>query len=75
MLTLYLVVIIVVVAIWRFGIKKFRFVWRKKMTVIDELIRQREEIKLASDELRAPMARMTSIIGDMVMKEQTVEGR
>ena len=75
MLTLYLVIIIVVVAIWRFGIKKFRFVWRKKMTVIDELIRQREEIKLASDELRAPMARMTSIIGDMVMKEQTVEGR
>ena len=45
------------------------------MTVIDELIRQREEFKLASDELRAPMARMTSIIGDMAMKEQTVEGR
>ena len=30
---------------------------------------------MASDELRQPMARMTTIIGDMSMREQTLEGR
>ena len=75
MLTFYLIIIIIIVVIWRFGIKKYKAVWRKKRTVIDELKRQREEIKLASDELRQPMARMTTIIGDMSMREQTLEGR
>ena len=75
MLTLYLVVIIISLAIWRYGIKKYRAIWTKKKTIIDELKRQREEIKLTSDELRMPMARMTTIIGDMAMKEQTLEGR
>ena len=75
MLTLYLVIIIVIVAIWRYGIKKYQAMWKRKKTVIDELKRQREEIKLTSDELRMPMARMTTIIGDLAMKEQTLEGR
>ena len=75
MLTFYLIVIIIIVVIWRFGINKYKAVWRKKSTVIEELKRQREEIKLASDELRQPMARMTTIIGDMSMREQTLEGR
>ncbi len=75
MLTLYLVVIIIIFSIWRYGIKKYRAIWVKKKTVIDELKRQREEIKVASDDLRMPMARMTTIIGDMSMREQSLEGR
>ena len=75
MLTVYLIIIIVALAIWRYGIKKYRAIWTKKKTVIEELKRQREEIKLTSDELRMPMARMTTIIGDMAMREQTLEGR
>ena len=75
MIALYLIVIIIVLAIWRFGIKKFKAIWKKKQTVIEELKRQREEIKLASDDLRMPMARMTTIIGDMSMREQSLEGR
>ena len=43
--------------------------------MIEELKRQREEIKLTSDELRQPMARMTSILSDMAEREQSLEGR
>ena len=75
MLTCYVVILIIFVIIWRFGIKKYRKAWKKRNTVIEELKRQREEIKLASDELRQPMARMTTIIGDMSMREQSLEGR
>jgi len=75
MLTVYVVILILILAVWRYGIKKFRDIWMRKKTVISELKRQREEIKLTSDELRMPMARMTTIIGDMAMKEQTMEGR
>ena len=75
MLTFYVIILIIIVIIWRFGIKKYRKAWKKRNTVIDELKRQREEIKLASDELRQPMARMTTIIGDMSMREQSLEGR
>ena len=75
MLTVYVVVIIITIAMWRFGIQKIKAIWKRKKTIIEELTRQREEIKLASEDLRMPMARMTTIIGDMTMKEQTLEGR
>ena len=75
MLTFYVIILIIVVIIWRYGINKYRKAWKKRNTVIEELKRQREEIKLASDELRQPMARMTTIIGDMSMREQSLEGR
>ena len=75
MLTVYVIIAIVVLAFWRYGIKKFRKVWRSKRTVIDELKRQRDEIKQTSDELRQPMARMTTIIGSLAEKEETLEGR
>ena len=75
MLTFYVIILIIIVIIWRYGIKKYKKAWKKRNTVIGELTRQREEIKLASDELRQPMARMTTIIGDMSMKEQSLEGR
>ena len=36
---------------------------------------QKEEIKAAGDELRQPMARMASIIGNLSEQETTIEGR
>ena len=75
MLTAYVVMAIIVVLVWRYGIKKFKKVWKSKGTVIEELRRQREEIKNASEDLRQPMARMTTIIGNMVSTEETMEGR
>ena len=74
-LTVYVIIAILVLAIWRYGIKKIRKIWRSKRTVIDELKRQREEIKNTSEDLRQPMARMTTIIGSLAEKEQTMEGR
>ena len=75
MLTIYVLFAIACLLIWRFGYKKFKRMLRGKRTVIDELKRQREEIKLASDDLRQPMARMTTIIGNLAMKEESMEGR
>jgi ligand-binding sensor domain-containing protein/AraC-like DNA-binding protein len=75
MLTIYVIIAILILAVWRFGIKKIRSVWERKKTVVEELKRQREEIKVASDELRQPMARMTTIIGNLAEREQTMEGR
>ena len=74
-LTVYVIIAILVLAIWRYGIKKIQKIWRSKRTVIDELKRQREEIKNTSEDLRQPMARMTTIIGTLAEKEQTMEGR
>ncbi len=75
MLTVYVILAIVALVIWRYGIKKVKRMWQSKRTVIDELKRQREEIKSTSDDLRQPMARMTTIIGNLAMKEETMEGR
>ena len=75
MLTIYVVIAIIVLVIWRYGIGKVKHIWMSKKAVIEELKRQREEIKMASDDLRQPMARMTTIIGGMAEKEQTLEGR
>ena len=75
MLTIYVIIAIIVLAVWRYGIKKAKKIWKSKRTVIDELKRQREEIKTTSEDLRQPMARMTTIIGNLAMKEETMEGR
>ena len=75
MLTVYVIIAIIILAVWRWGIKKFRDVWKSKRTVIEELKRQREEIKQTSDELRQPMARMTTIIGSMAEQAESLEGR
>ena len=75
MLVVYAAVLMVVVYFWRFGFLKIKGIWSKKKTVINELLRQREEIKLASVDLRQPMARMTSIIGNLAERDKTVEGQ
>ncbi len=75
MLSLYVIVLIIIIAVWRWGIKRIRDVWNRKRTVVEELKRQRDEIKDTSDELRQPMARMTTIIGSLAEREQDLEGR
>ena len=75
MIVIYVLVIGLFIFMWFYGFKKLKDIWQRKKNVIDQLKRQREEIKIASDELRQPMARMTSIIGDLAMKEQTLEGQ
>ena len=75
MLTVYAIIIIVAVYIWRYGKKQYNDMWLKKKAVVSELKRQREEIKLASDELRQPMARMTSIIGNLSEREMPLDER
>ncbi len=75
MLAFYLLLIVVAFFMWRFGAKKLKEIWQRKKNVIDQLKRQREEIKLASDDLRQPMARMTTIIGNLAEKETSLEGR
>ena len=75
MLTIYGVLIIVLLYVWKIGIDQYHTFWQKKRAVIDDLKRQREEIKAASEDLRQPMARMTSIIGNLSEKETTLEER
>ena len=75
MLTVYVIIAIVVLLIWRYGYKKLKKMWAGKRTVIDELKRQREEIKNTSDDLRQPMARMTSIIGNLAMTANNAESQ
>ena len=48
---------------------------KKRKAIIRELTMQRNEIKAASDDLRQPMSRMTSIISNMAEKENTVDGK
>jgi len=75
MLTVYVIIAIIILIIWRYGYKKLKNYMTRKRTVVDELKRQREEIKITSDELRQPMARMTTIIGNLAEKENDLEGR
>ena len=75
MLLVYAAAIIIILYIWKIGIGQVKEIKRKKEAVITELKQQREEIKAASDELRQPMARMTSIIGNLSEKDSTLEER
>lgn len=75
MLLLYGFVLLVGIYLWRFGYKRLTYLWKKKKAILTELKIQREEIKMASDELRQPMSRMASIISNLSEKETTVEGK
>lgn len=75
MIIIYAAVLAVAIYLWIFGFKRISYMWSKKKAIIRELAFQREEIKAASDDLRQPMARMTSIIGNMAEKAHTVENR
>ncbi len=75
MLLAYAIIAIVILYFWRIGMKQLSVIKQRKRAVIDELKMQREEIKSASEDLRQPMARMTSIIGNLSEKEKTLEER
>ena len=75
MITAYALLALLFIYFWRIGIKQLKAIKNRKKAIIDELYQQREEIKAASEELRQPMARMTSIIGNLSEKEKTLEER
>lgn len=75
MKAVYLILACIVFYFWKRGFDQIRNIWKRKKAVITELIRQREEIKQASDDLRQPMARMTSIIMNLAERETTLEER
>jgi AraC-like DNA-binding protein/DNA-binding NarL/FixJ family response regulator len=73
MILAYIILALVVIYFWRIGIKQLAVIKARKKAVIRELTLQREEIKAASEDLRQPMARMTSIIGNLSEKEKSLE--
>ena len=73
MIAAYIITVVVILYFWRIGWKQIKAIRQRKYAVINELKMQREEIKAASDDLRQPMARMTSIIGNLSEKESTLE--
>ena len=75
MLIIYALIIAVGIYMWKQGIDHLRRLWKRKKAILGELARQREEIKSASDELRQPMSRMTTIIMDLAMKDTSLEER
>jgi ligand-binding sensor domain-containing protein/AraC-like DNA-binding protein/DNA-binding response OmpR family regulator len=75
MIGIYALILIIVLYIWKRGIDQARAVMRKKNAIISQLVQQREEIKSASDDLRQPMSRMTSIIMNLSERESTLEER
>ena len=75
MIMAYVIIACVILYFWRVGIKQISVIKARKKAVIQELAMQREEIKAASDDLRQPMARMTSIISNLSEKEKSLEER
>lgn len=75
MLLIYALTIIVTLYMWKIGINQLKEIKRRKEAVIDELKIQRREILAASDDLRQPMARMTSIIGNLSESDKSLEER
>jgi len=75
MIAIYAITIIIVLYIWRIGIRQAREIKARKNAVIDQLKVQREEIKAASDDLRQPMIRMTTIISNLSENEKSLEER
>ena len=73
MIVAYVILALLAIYFWRIGIKQIKAIKARKNAVINELKQQREEIKAASDDLRQPMARMTSIIGNLSEKQSTLE--
>ncbi|MCR4602989.1 MAG: helix-turn-helix domain-containing protein [Prevotella sp.] len=75
MLVFYGIVVFTIIYVWKKGIDQIRSMWKRKNAIIAELTQQREDIKAASDELRQPMSRMTSIIMNLAERDVTVEER
>ena len=75
MIAIYALILALVLYLWKRGFDKLMQFRKRKSDVVTELKRQREEIKMASDDLRQPMSRMTSIIINLSERETTLEER
>lgn len=75
MMLFYVVIAIVTLYVWKIGIDQIRNIWKKKKLLLEELGQQRSEIRSASDDLRQPMARMTSIIMNLAERDSSLEER
>ena len=75
MIAVYALILLLVFYVWKKGYDQIRRLWKRKKAVVNELVRQREEIKAASDELRQPMSRMTTIIMNLSERESSIEER
>ena len=75
MIMAYVIIAGVAIYFWRIGLKQLKVIKARKKAVIDQLAMQREEIKAASDDLRQPMARMTSIITNLSETNKSLEER
>ena len=69
MIAIYLIVGVAALYLWKKGFDQIRAFRLRKKAVVSNLLRQREEIKATSDDLREPMIRMTSIITDLSERE------
>jgi len=75
MVAIYAIILAIAFYLWKRGFNKLMQFRKRKSDVVTELKRQREEIKMASDDLRQPMSRMTSIIINLSERETTLEER
>ena len=75
MLIAYAAAIIIILYIWKIGIDQLKEYQRRKKAIISQLKQQSETIMAASDDLRQPMVRMTTIIGNLAGKDATPEER
>lgn len=73
MILAYIIIAAILLYIWRYGYKRLKASWKRRQIALDELENQKEEIKRASDDLRNPMARMTSIISAMAEKTTSID--
>lgn len=74
-LIIYALLLAGTIYLWRKGWAQMKALWAKKHAILRELAVQREEIKAASDDLRQPMSRMTSIIMNLAELDSTPEER
>ena len=75
MLIVYASFLAFAIYLWRKGWKQMSIFWLKKKAIIRELTVQKEEIKAASDDLRQPMSRMTTIIMNLAELDSSPEER
>lgn len=65
---LYAIILVILFLVGRNIQQRLKFLLFKKKAVITELMRQRDEIKAASDELKNPMSRMTTILYNITQR-------
>src|SRR5574344_7922 len=75
MITIYIILSIFMLITIRYSFKRISYIWSRKKEIITTLELQKKEVKDTSNELRQPMARISSIITNLSKLEISVEGR